>query len=128
MQSSCGDFRSTCGLKIWNRLRNGGEIIGGAVALRFLHENRLLLLLHPGRPVLAPILRWRAGFDAVLARLKAAQVPNGLVSHVRMEPRGSSPRFRKRIPRHSPCSDFFLKPETRAVGSAFVRVRASPRK
>ena len=121
MQSSWWvDFRSTCGFENFGIvLRSGGEIIGGAVALRFLHQTGCCFYYLQDGPVLAsdPSLA-EPVFDAVLAAIEERRKSEqGVVSHVRMEPRWKVlPDFVKGFRAIRPCSDFFLEArDTRCV-------------
>ena len=121
MQSSWWvDFRSTCGFENFGIvLRSGGEIIGGAVALRFLHETGCCFYYIQDGPVLAsdPSLA-EPVFDAVLAAIEERRKSEQrVVSHVRMEPRWKVlPDFVKGFRAIRPCSDFFLEArDTRCV-------------
>src|SRR3989440_1230578 len=121
MQSSWWvDFRSTCGFENFGIvLRNEGEIIGGAVAQRFLHETGCWFYYIQDGPVLAsdPSLA-EPVFGAVLAAIEERRKSEqDVVSHVRMEPRWKVlPDFVKGFRAIRPCSDFFLEArDTRCV-------------
>jgi lipid II:glycine glycyltransferase (peptidoglycan interpeptide bridge formation enzyme) len=121
MQSSCWiDFRSTCGFENFGiTLKDGNDIVGGAVVLKFLYaEDRCFYYIQdgpvlPGDALVAGEV-FRAILDAIEDRRKNELCT---VSHLRIEPRWLHlPGFVSGFRPVSPLADHYLETrDTRCI-------------
>lgn len=114
MQSSWWvDFRSSCGFGNFGIvLRNKGEIVGGAIALKLDYdENRCFYYIQDGPAMPSNEEYAQEAFEAVLAAIEERrETEESVVSHLRIEPRWMAlPKFVKGFRPILPCTDYFLE-------------------
>ena len=121
MQTSWwADFRSTCGFENFGvTFKNGGEILGGAVVLKFFPTDDSCFYYIPHGPVLpADSELAEAVFHATLEAIdEHRQAESCLVTHLRIEPRWTQlPAFVTDFRPVAPFADPYLEPrDTRVI-------------